>query len=157
MTPSQACLVRCSRRKTVSRLAHLICPPPSKYSHIHTRALSHQTAYDNDDLYHNVPLSPYTDDLYHITVLSPSLQSAVVGLNLKAGPNRPDLTIIYLYWSEQKRKISACVAELKSHLVRQIQVGQSLCIILYIAHARCSTFLLLFLSIKILVFILVGA
>ena len=50
-------------------------------------------------------------------------QSAVVGLNLKAGPNRPDLTIIYLHWSEQKRKISACVAELKSHLVRQIQVS----------------------------------
>ena len=51
------------------------------------------------------------------------LQSAVVGLNLKAGPNRPDLTIIYLHWNEQKRKILACVAELKSHLVRQIQVG----------------------------------
>ena len=46
----------------------------------------------------------------------------MVGLNLKAGPNRPDLTIIYLHWSEQKRKILACVAELKSHLVRQIQV-----------------------------------
>ena len=57
------------------------------------------------------------------TTLSLSLsQSAVVGLNLKAGPNRPDLTIIYLHWSEQKRKILACVAELKSHLVRQIQV-----------------------------------
>ena len=59
-------------------------------------------------------------------------QSAVVGLNLKAGPNRPDLMIIYLHWNEQKRKILACVAELKSHLVRQIQVGRYTYMYLYL-------------------------
>ena len=50
-------------------------------------------------------------------------QSAVLGLHLKTGRSLNDLTIIYFYWSEPKRKLMACVAELKSHLVKQLQVS----------------------------------
>ena len=49
-------------------------------------------------------------------------QSAVLGLRLKSGRNRNDLTIIYFYWCESKKRLMACVAELKSHLVKQLQV-----------------------------------
>ena len=51
------------------------------------------------------------------------LQSAVLGLHLKPGRSRNDLTIIYFYWSEPKRRLMACVAELKSHLVKQLQAS----------------------------------
>lgn len=61
------------------------------------------------------------------------LQSAVVGLHLKSGNSRTDLTIIYFYWNEHKRRLMACVAELKSHLVKQIQVMVHVVCAIYIA------------------------
>ena len=30
--------------------------------------------------------------------------------------------ILYLYWSEQKKRMMACVAELRNYLVREMQV-----------------------------------
>jgi len=32
------------------------------------------------------------------------------------------LTVLYIHWSEQKKRTVALVAELKAHLVRQMQV-----------------------------------
>lgn len=43
-------------------------------------------------------------------------------MNLKTSVSRTDLTVIYLHWNEQKKKIVACVADLKAHLVKQVQV-----------------------------------
>ena len=54
-------------------------------------------------------------------------QSALVGLHLKSGSSRTDLTIIYFQWSDNKRRIVASVAELKTHLVKQIQVCMYVC------------------------------
>jgi hypothetical protein len=50
-------------------------------------------------------------------------QSAVLGLRLKSNRSLNDLTIIYFYWSDPKRRLMACVTELKSHLVKQLQVS----------------------------------
>ena len=49
-------------------------------------------------------------------------QSALLGLNLMANVSRSDLTVMYIHWSEPKKKIVALVAELKAHLVKQMQV-----------------------------------
>ena len=53
-----------------------------------------------------------------------SSQNAAVGLRLKPGNRREsrELTIMYLHWSEPRKRVVASIANLKNHLVRQIQV-----------------------------------
>lgn len=55
----------------------------------------------------------------NVLILNP--QSAAVGLRLKPSSRR-ELMILYLYWSEQKKRMMACVAELRNYLVREMQV-----------------------------------
>ena len=53
------------------------------------------------------------------------LQNAAVCLRLRPGNRREmrELTIMYLCWCDQRRKLLAYIANLKTHLVRQIQVS----------------------------------
>ena len=43
--------------------------------------------------------------------------------NLKPGESETDQTILYLYWSNSKRRLIAYVAELKPHLAEKIKVS----------------------------------
>jgi hypothetical protein len=47
--------------------------------------------------------------------------NAVVGLRLKPASRR-ELMIIYIHWNESRKRMLACVAELKNYLVREMQV-----------------------------------
>ena len=50
-------------------------------------------------------------------------QNAVVCLRLKPVQSHHGFTIIYFHWNDQRKRLMACVAELKSHLIRQLQVS----------------------------------
>jgi len=47
--------------------------------------------------------------------------NAVVCLRLKPVQSHHGFTIIYFHWNDQRKRLMACVAELKSHLIRQLQ------------------------------------
>lgn len=64
------------------------------------------------------------------------VQNAAVGLRLKPSSRR-ELMILYLYWSEQKKRMMACVAELRNYLVREMQVCVCVCVLVTFSEESC--------------------
>jgi len=73
------------------------------------------------EVVYSVPIFIYSDPALSILLLLS--QNAVVCLRLKPVQSHHGFTIIYFHWNDQRKRLMACVAELKSHLIRQLQVS----------------------------------
>ena len=62
-------------------------------------------------------------------------------LRLRPGTRREtrELTIMYLCWCDQQKRLQAYIANLKTHLVRQIQVRLRVVIVLNCTMAQCMS------------------